>query len=122
MEVVTQYFNIVLDFMRVGFNGINASTQGLLIALAAAIFMQNWKQLIGMALLAVVVTLAVEALVPVISDNQRFALPSLFEAEFLRVQASRFVGYMVVIAIFFIIKQALFRVVPQGGAAKAKGH
>lgn len=118
MDVLNQYLTMALDFLRAGFNDVNQSTQGLLIALAAAIFMQNWKQLIGMALLAVILTLAVEALVPVLAQGARFQLPAVFEAEFLRIQLARLVGYVVIIAIFFAIKRALFKAAP----ATAKGH
>src|SRR5688572_11953325 len=118
MDVITAYATQALDFLSSGFNDVNQSAQGLLIALAATIFMQNWKQLIGMALLAVVLTLALETLLPVLANNARFMLPNIFEPAFLQVQLARFVGYIVIIAIFFAIKRALFRAAP----APAKGH
>lgn len=116
MDVITSYTTQALDFLSSGFNDVNQSAQGLLIALAATIFMQNWKQLIGMALLAVVLTLALEVLLPVLANGARFMLPNIFDAEFLQVQLARFVGYLVIIAIFFAIKSAIFR------SAPAKAH
>lgn len=107
MEAVQPYLDSLVEFLRAGFNETN-QVQGLLIALAATIFMQTWKQWFGIALVAVVVHVAVDVIVPVLSGGE-FRLPPMVEPEFWIQCASRYVGYLIVIAIFFAVKRVLLR-------------
>lgn len=107
MEAVQPYLDSFVEFLRTGFNETN-QVQGLLIALAATIFMQSWKQWFGVALVAVVVHVAVDVLVPVLSGGA-FHLPPMVEPEFWVQCASRYVGYLIVIGIFFAVKRVLLR-------------
>ncbi|MGE3143264.1 MAG: hypothetical protein AB7L65_08075, partial [Hyphomonadaceae bacterium] len=99
------------DFLRHGFDQTN-QVQGLLIALAATVFMQNWKQWLGVALLALLVHVAVDAIVPVLAGTQAFKLPPLMESAFWLQCASRYVGYLIVIGVFFAVKRVLLRRAP----------
>ncbi len=108
MENVQPYLDATLQFLQAGFNEAN-QVQGLLIALAATIFMQSWRQWLGVALVAVVVHVAVDVLVPVLASAQDFRLPPLMEPAFWMESASRYVGYLIVIAIFFAVKRVLLR-------------
>lgn len=100
--------NDVLDFMRAGFNEINA-VQGLLIALVAVLFLATLKRLLIVVIAATLVHLGVDILLPVLTGGQAFQLPPLFEGWYWRYVTVCFVGYLVVISIFAIIKRLLFR-------------
>ncbi|MET0181832.1 MAG: hypothetical protein ABW199_02985 [Caulobacterales bacterium] len=108
MDSVQSLLDSILGFMRTGFNETN-QLQGLLIALAATIFMQSWRQWFGIALLAVVVHVAVDLIVPVLAGGQEFRLPQFFESAFWMQSLARYVGYLIVIGIFFAVKRVLFK-------------
>lgn len=109
MEAVQPYLDMIVDFLRAGFNETN-QVQGLLIALAATVFMQSWKQWFGVALVAVVVHVVVDLIVPVLAGGGgELRLPPLVEPAFWLQCASRYVGYLIVIAIFFTVKRVLMR-------------
>lgn len=108
MESVQPFFDSVLAFMRTGFNEAN-QLNAILIALAATIFMQSWRQWFGIALLAVVVHAMIDVIVPVLAGVGEFRLPPLFDAPFWQQSIARFVGYLIVIGIFFAIKRVIFR-------------
>src|SRR5688572_19707930 len=95
------YLDQAVSFLREGFNNIN-QVQGLLIALAATIFMQSWRQWLPISLLAVIIHIAVDLLAPVLAENAAFRLPPLMEPEFWRSAGALFVGYLIVIAVFFL--------------------
>lgn len=108
MDGVQSFLDSVLEFMRSGFNETN-QLQGLLIALAATVFMQTWRQWPGVALLAVVVHIAIDLIVPVLAGGQEFRLPQFFEAAFWMQSIARYVGYLIVVGIFFAVKRVLFK-------------
>lgn len=105
MEIVNQ----ALDVLREGFANIN-NPKGLLIALAAVLFMGSWKQWLPIALGATVVHLAIDTLMPVLNNSGgQVALPPLMETNFWVNTGVLFVGYLVVIGVFFFIKGMIFR-------------
>ncbi len=108
METIQPYLDATWAFLSAGFNEANQA-KPLLIALAATIFMQSWRQWFGVALLAVIVHIAVDVVVPVLAGVGEFRLPPIMTGEFWYLNASRFVGYLIVIAIFFAVKRVLFR-------------
>ena len=59
MEFVDQ----AVEYLREGFGNIN-NPKGLLIALAAVIFMGSWRQWIPVALVATIIHIAIERLRP----------------------------------------------------------
>jgi len=116
METV---LNDALAFMRYGFNETN-QLNGLLIALAATIFMSSWRQILVMPLVAVVLHVAIDTLIPVFAGGAAFKLPALLEAPFWQMAGARYVGYLIVIAVFFAVKRVIFRAAPAPAAAKHK--
>lgn len=100
--------NDVLDFMRAGFNEINA-VQGLLIALVAVIFLSSLKRLLIVVIAATLIHLGVDILLPVLTDGQALRLPPIFEGWYWRYVTVCFVGYLVVISILAMIKRLLFK-------------
>ncbi|HWA00417.1 MAG TPA: hypothetical protein VG841_08900 [Caulobacterales bacterium] len=109
MDTITPYIDPVFDFLKSGFNSINNLPGALLIAVAAAILMQSWKQWLPVSALAVVVQVAVERLAPVLTSHASFQLPQIMEQPFWVQCASRLVGYAIVIAIFFFLKSLVLK-------------
>lgn len=104
MEFVDQ----AVGYLRDGFANIN-QPKGLLIALVLTIFMGAWRQWVPLALVGVLVHIAIDLLIPVVSDGATFALPPLMEEGFWAQAGVLFLGYLVVIGVFFLIKSLLFR-------------
>ena len=100
--------NSVWDFFREGFNQVNA-IEGLVIALIATLFVPTWKRVWAVALGATLVTAILNVLLPVLADHARFHLPPLMEPNFWRFMAVLFVGYLVVIGVFFFLKRLFLR-------------
>lgn len=97
-----------VQYLRDGFANIN-QPKGLLIALVATIFMGSWRQWIPLALVGVIVHVAIDAIIPVLADGAQFALPPIMEESFWTYALVLFLGYLIVIAVFFLIKSLLFR-------------
>lgn len=95
-----------------GFDGVNQIT-GLLIALVAALLMTGWKRLWATALGATAAHIAIGVLRPVL-DGGAFVLPDLLTIGFWMAALALFLGYVVVIAVFFLIKSLV-----AGGSHKA---
>ena len=96
--------NVVWDFFREGFNQVNA-VEGLVIALIAALFVPAWSRVWAVALGATLVTVIINAFLPVLADNAVFHLPPLMDPGFWRFMAVLFVGYLIVIGVFFFLKR-----------------
>jgi hypothetical protein len=110
MELVDQ----AVSYLREGFANIN-NPKGLLIALAAVIFMGSWKQWLPIALVATIIHIAIERLAPVLAGgNGEVTLPPLMEEGFWTQVLVLFLGYLIITGVFFLIKSMLFR-----GGAKA---
>lgn len=108
MELLESWATQALDFMRYGFSETN-QLNGIVIALAATIFMSSWRQWLGMAAVAVIVHVAIETLAPIFVSGAQFRLPDLLDSPFWRMAAARYIGYLIVIGIFFAVKRAIFR-------------
>ena len=85
-----------------GFDGVNQVT-GLLIAIIAALLMTAWSRLWATALGAALVHVAIGVLRPVL-DGGAFVLPNLLTLGFWMSVLALFLGYAIVIAVFFLIK------------------
>jgi hypothetical protein len=111
------FIDQAVQYLRDGFANIN-NPRGLLIALVAVIFMGSWRQWVPLALVAVIVHIAIERLAPMLADNRgEFSLPPLMEEAFWTQAGVLFLGYLIVIAVFYFVKSLLFR-----GSAAAKAH
>ena len=111
MSEVQPFIDNAVQILRDGFANINGNPRGLLIALVATIFMQTWRQWAPIALVAVVVHIAVDVLAPVLSSNRHgdLRLPPLMDQQFWINGGVLFVGYLIVIGVFFLIKNMIFR-------------
>ena len=110
-----EYVDQAVAWLRDGFANIN-NPKGLLIALAAVLFMGSWRQWIPVVLVATIVHIAIEILAPVLAGGggQVTLPPDLMQESFWTRALVLFLGYMIITGIFFFIKSMLFR-----GGAKA---
>ncbi|HEY0300053.1 MAG TPA: hypothetical protein VGC36_01900 [Rhizomicrobium sp.] len=104
MDQITHFLNVILDFLREGFNNVNA-VEGLVIALVAAIIAPAWDRVWAVALGATVVHLIADVLIPVIANHASFHLPPIMEYEYWRTALSLYVGYLIVISVLMFIKR-----------------
>lgn len=88
-----------------GFDSVNQVT-GLIIALIATLMMSSWRGLWGTALGAVIIDRIVMMLRPAL-DGGAIALPNIMTMGFWMTCLALFLGYAIVIAIFFLIKSVL---------------
>ena len=88
-----------------GFDGVNQLV-GLIIAVIAAILMPVWRSLWASAAGATLAHIAVGVLRPAL-DGGSIALPNLMTGAFWMTALALFLGYAVVIAVFFFIKMLL---------------
>jgi uncharacterized protein YacL len=113
LHEIVEFFR---DGLREGFAHINAAL-GLIIGLVAAYMLHSWKKIWQMALGATVIHLVAEIMIPVLANQSRFELPpNLMEVSYWRTAIALYLGYLVVIAVFFFLKQNML---PKGGTAKA---
>ena len=108
MEAVWGYLDQALDFMRRGYANVNA-VQGLLIAFGAAYLMTDYRRILVISFGATLVHLAFDVMLPVLANGAAFKLPPIFEQWYWEYALSLFVGYLVVISIFYLIKRTVFR-------------
>ncbi|HEX4534538.1 MAG TPA: hypothetical protein VH000_09935 [Rhizomicrobium sp.] len=109
MDNFQNLVNSVWDFFREGFHNVNA-VEGLIIALVATILLSSWGRLWIIALGATLVHLIADILIPVVAKHAAFALPTnLMDMSYWRYAGTLFVGYIIVIAVFFFIKRLFFR-------------
>jgi hypothetical protein len=98
------YLNVVLDFFREGFQSVNY-VQGLIIAVIAAFMLADWGGLFAIALGATIVHLIANIIIPVVANHAAFKLPDdLMQLVYWRHALALFVGYVIVIGVFFFIK------------------
>ncbi|MES1157118.1 MAG: hypothetical protein ABUL73_04985 [Alphaproteobacteria bacterium] len=103
------YVDQAVSFLRDGYNSVNNLPGALLIALAAAILMGGWRQLLPITLLATAVYIAVQTLAPVLTSHAAFHLPQIMDTPFWRNAGILFVGNLIVISVFFFIKSLFVR-------------
>jgi len=108
MESVQPYLGGAYDFLQTGFSTVNSQVAALVIALIAAVLMKQWKQIWAMALGAVVFQILVAVMIPVLGGG-RFQLPNLISPEFLISTAATFVGFLIVISVFFFVKKNVLK-------------
>lgn len=108
-ELLAQLGNLLqglLSLTEAGFDGVN-QVLGLIIAAVFGFFIMGaWRGLWSAAFGATVVHTLVEAVRPML-DGGAFALPALTDASFWITRLALFLGYAVVIAVFFFIRTLL---------------
>jgi len=117
MGSLGSYLNPILTFLQKGFDQVNA-VQGLLIALFATVLMARWAQLFAIALGASLVNIVADTIVPIVTKHADIKLPPIMQPSFWNYAASLYVGFVIIIAMFFAVKSVVFR--PR--AKKAKAH
>lgn len=111
LRQATIYFHEFLAFFLAGladgFAHVNAAL-GLLVALFAAWQLAQWGRLWAVALGATIFHLAAEVMLPVVAHDKPFHLPpDLLTVHYWKTALALYLGYLLVIGIFFGIKQAL---------------
>lgn len=114
IDSITAFLSSVLGLAQGGFDGVNQVT-GLIIAVIAALLMPAWNRLWATALGAALIHIAVGVVRPVL-DGGAFALPPLLTLGFWMTVLALFLGYAIIIAVFFFLKT----LVTGGGHKKAK--
>ncbi len=104
-----ELLNDALEYLRQGFANIN-NPKGLLIALAAVLFMGSWKQWLPLSVLALVIHIAIDQLQPAFSGNGGdVRLPELLSEGFWTQALVLLLGYLVIIGVFYFAKSLIFR-------------
>lgn len=116
IDSVMTFLSALFGLAQGGFDGVN-QVMGLLIAVIAALMMQAWNRLWATALGAAFVHILIGVLRPVL-DGGSLALPPLLTLGFWMTVLALFLGYAIVIAVFFFIK-SLFT---GGGRRRAHAH
>jgi len=112
------YLHEIIDFFRTGFregfDHVNA-VLGIIIAVVAAFVMPSWRRIWAITLGATVVHLIAEVMLPVLADHASFRLPpDLLMLSYWRAAIALYLGYLVVIAVFFFVKTLIM---PRGGSS-----
>jgi len=105
IDQIAAFIGGIFDLANAGFDGVN-QVMGLIIAIIAALLMGSWRALASTAVGAALVHLIVLALMPVLNGGD-FALPDILSVGFWMTALALFLGYAIVIAIFFFIKTLL---------------
>jgi hypothetical protein len=108
MEWIQQFFAAVNEYMQTGFYKVNA-VQGLLIAIVAAYLLPKWSRLFIIALGATVVHVIFDVMIPVLGRNAAFRLPPLVDIEYWRYLLALYIGFLIIIPVFYLVKIFLFR-------------
>jgi hypothetical protein len=111
MDDFSSMLNQVVDFLKGGFADVNSQILGIIIALVAAYIMSGWRRWIFVAFGAAVAHLVIRDLLLPIIQGQKFQLPpNLMEQSYWIGDGGAlnlFVGYLIVVGIFFFIKKHL---------------
>lgn len=100
------FWNDFNAYLSTGFAQVNV-VQGLLIAIIAAFMLYRWSGVFAVAIGAVVVHVLVDALLPVLNSSGEFRLPPVVDGEYWKYLLALYLGYIVVISVFFLVKRVL---------------
>ena len=107
MDSIIGFFQQLWELAQAGFSGVNQVT-GILIALVAVLTMHNWRDLWRTAAGAAVIHVIVGAVLPMLNGGQ-FELPNVVSLTFWMTLLALFLGYAIVIALFFFVKSLFVR-------------
>jgi cytochrome c biogenesis protein CcdA len=98
----------ILAGFREGFAHVNA-VLGILIAVVAAFMMSAWKRIWTIALGATIIHLIAEVMLPVLDNRERMIRlpPNMLEVSYWQSAFALYLGYLVVITVFFFIKTSV---------------
>lgn len=114
MEFLQQALATVNEYMQTGFYKVNA-IQGLLIAIVAAYFLPKWNRLFIVALGAVLAHAILDVMIPVVGRNAAFRLPPLVDIEYWRYLLALYIGFLIVIPVFYLVKTLVLKSGGGGG-------
>ena len=103
MVSLSQYWNEFLDIFRHGLAQITNPIIGVFIALIGGLIVRNILNIFAVALLAVVIHVAAEAVIPYVLNHAHFVLPK-FNHAFALYALTLYVGYFVTILAIFLVK------------------
>ncbi len=104
-----EYVDQAVGILREGFANTN-NPKGLLIALAATLFIGSWRQWLPVAVVATIIHIAIDQLAPVLAgEDGAVTLPPIMEPSFWTGAGVLLAGYAIIIAVFYLIKSLLFR-------------
>lgn len=107
MDQIIGFFQQLWELAQTGFSGVN-QVLGILIAVVATLAMHNWRDLTRMAAGAAVIHVIIGAVMPLLNGGE-FALPNVVSLEFWMTLLALFLGYLIVVALFFFVKSLLVR-------------
>ena len=112
-QYLTEFLRFFENGIRDGFVHINAAL-GLIIALIAAWQLGHWKRLWASALGATIAHLVAVVMIPVLANEASFRLPpNLLTAQYWRTAAALYMGYFLIIGLFYLVKKTVVpRVAP----------
>lgn len=116
MEMIQQFISAVNEYMQTGFYKVNA-VQGLLIAIVAAYLLPAWGRIFVFALGAVLVHVVLDVMIPVLGRNAPFRLPPLVDVEYWRYVLALYIGFLIIIPVFYLVKVLVLR-----GGGGGHGH
>jgi hypothetical protein len=108
METLQTLWADLQVHMQAGFYQINA-LQGLLIAMGAAYFLHNWSHVFALAGGATLVHVIFDTMLPVLANSAAFLLPPLVDGQYWGYLFTLYVGYVLVITVFYIVKRSILR-------------
>jgi len=114
LDQIGQLLRGIFVLAEGGFDGVN-QVLGLIIAVIAAALMASWGRLFPSALAAAFIHVVITVVRPVL-DGGAFALPDILSGGFWMALLALFLGYSIVIALFFFLKSLVF------GRRRAHAH
>ena len=108
MDSIMAFVRPAYEFVHAGFADVKSQVMGLVIALLAAILMTKWGRLLFVAIGAAVVHTVIIAVMPM-AQGGKLAMPDVMAGAFWGMFAGLFVGYAILIAIFFFLKHNVFK-------------
>ena len=114
MDMIIAFFQQLWELAQAGFTGVN-QVLGLIIALVGALLMHGWRDLWRSAAGAAVIHVIIGAILPML-DGGAFTLPNVVSITFWMTLLALFLGFSIVIALFFLVK-SLFM-----GRGRAASH
>ncbi len=108
MEQISAFFSELLEWAREGYAQINA-LQGLIIALYATSKLTSWGRIFVVAVSASIVHAIADFLLPAIVNDTAPNLPPVLEGDYWKYLAVLYLGYVVLIALFYMVKKTLMK-------------